>query len=243
VKFKAGLFERPLPEPAHLSLVGTADHRQLAREAVAKSLVLLKNEAQTLPLSKSTPTILVAGQAADDIGLQCGGWTIEWLGKPGSITPGRTILEGIDSAVSQSSQVIYDPGGHFEQLGDLVSEIGIVVLSEMPYAEGFGDQADLTLPKEDILLIQRLHARCHKLVMILLSGRPLILTSQLPLDRRPGGSLAAGHRRPGSGRCAFRRPAFHGKLPYSWPQGMQQIPLEKDMDPLFPLGGGIVLGK
>jgi beta-glucosidase len=243
VKFEAGLFERPLPEPAHLSLVGTADHRQLAREAVAKSLVLLKNEAQTLPLSKSTPTILVAGQAADDIGLQCGGWTIEWLGKPGAITPGRTILEGIDSAVSYSSQVIYDPGGHFEQLRDLVSEIGIVVLSEMPYAEGFGDQSDLTLKKEDILLIQRLRARCRKLVMILLSGRPLILTSQLPWIDALVAAWLPGTEGQGVADVLFGDLPFHGKLPYSWPRGMEQIPLEKDMDPLFPLGDGIVLGK
>ena len=95
VKCKAGLFERPHPDPRHLTLVGSAQHRELAREAVARSLVLLKNEAQTLPLPKDTPMILVGGPAADDIGLQCGGWTIEWLGKPGAITPGTTILSGI----------------------------------------------------------------------------------------------------------------------------------------------------
>jgi beta-glucosidase len=243
VKFKAGLFERPFPDPAHLSLVGTADHRQLAREAVAKSLVLLKNEAQTLPLSKSTPKILVAGQAADDIGLQCGGWTIEWLGKPGAITPGNTILEGINSAVSHSSQVIYDPGGRFEQLGDLVSEIGIVVLSEIPYAEGFGDQADLTLKTEDTQLIQRLRARCHKLVMVLLSGRPLILTGQLPLVDALVAAWLPGTEGQGVADVLFGDLPFHGKLPYSWPRSMQQIPLEKDMNPLFPLGSGIDVNR
>ena len=242
VKFKAGLFERPLPDPVHFSLVGTAEHRQLAREAVAKSLVLLKNEAQTLPLSKSSPTILVAGRGADDIGLQCGGWTIEWLGKPGPITQGSTILEGINSALSHSSQVIYDPGGRFEGVGELVSEIGIAVLSETPYAEGFGDRADLTLPVEDVQLIQRLRARCRKLVVILLSGRPLILTDQLPLIDALVAAWLPGTEGQGVANVLFGDLPFLGKLPYSWPRSMQQVPLQAGMEPLFPLGGGLGQG-
>ncbi len=241
VKFKAGLFERPLPDPAHLSLVGTTEHRQLAREAVAKSLVLLKNEAQTLPLLKTTPTILVAGQAADDIGLQCGGWTIEWLGKPGPITPGKTILEGINAAVSHSSQVFYDPEGRFEEVGNLVSEIGIAVLSETPYAEGFGDRADLNIPAEGAQLIQRLRARCHKLVVILLSGRPLILTDQLPVMDALVAAWLPGTEGQGVADVLFGDRPFLGRLPYSWPRSMQQVPLQEDMEPLFPFGGGLGL--
>jgi beta-glucosidase len=241
VKFKAGLFERPLPDPDHLSLVGAPEHRQLAREAVAKSLVLLKNEVQTLPLSKSTSSILVAGQAANDIGLQCGGWTIEWLGKPGPITPGVTILEGINSVVAHSSQVIYDPEGRFEQVGDQTAEIGIAVLSEIPYAEGFGDRADLTLPAEDVQLIQRLRARCLKLVVIILSGRPLILTDQLPLMDALVVAWLPGTEGRGVADVLFGDLPFWGKLPYSWPRSMQQVPLQEDMDPLFPFGSG--LGK
>ena len=111
VKLISGLFEHPLPEPSHKSLVGSVEHRELGREAVAKSQVLLKNEANTLPLSKSTPTILVGGQAADDIGLQCGGWTIEWLGKAGNITPGTTLLDGIRAAVSKQTSCDLRPRG------------------------------------------------------------------------------------------------------------------------------------
>ena len=113
VKEQAGLFEHPLPDPRFASLVGTEAHRRLGREAAAKSLVLLKNERQIVPLSKSTSTILVAGVAANDIGLQCGGWTIEWLGKPGAITPGTTILEGIRNTVSPDTNVLYQPDGQF----------------------------------------------------------------------------------------------------------------------------------
>jgi beta-glucosidase len=238
VKFKAGLFERPLPNPQHLSLVGTAQHRQLACEAVTKSLVLLKNEAQTLPLSKTTPTILVAGPAADDIGLQCGGWTIEWLGKPGTITPGTTILNGIRAVLPHPDAVIYDQNGRFEQLVDQPAEIGIAVLAEMPYAEGFGDRADLTLPLEDIQLIQWLRPRCRKLVVILLSGRPLILTDQLPLIDALVAAWLPGTEGQGVADVLFGDMPFTGRLPYSWPRNMQQIPLQKDVEPLFPFGHG-----
>jgi beta-glucosidase len=239
VKYKAGLFERPLPDPAHVSQVGTAKHRQLARQAAAKSLVLMKNEAQVLPLSKSTPTILVAGGAADDIGLQCGGWTIEWQGKPGPITSGTTILEGIKSTISPSSQVFYDPQARFEQVGERVSEIGIAVLSEMPYAEGFGDRADLTLSAEDVQLIERLRARCRKLVVLLLSGRPLILTAQLPLMDALVAAWLPGTEGQGVADVLFGDLPFLGKLPYSWPRDMQQVPLQEDTEPLFPFDGGL----
>jgi beta-glucosidase len=238
VKLKAGLFERPLPDPQHLSLVGTAEHRKLAREAVAKSLVLLKNEAQVLPLSKDTPAILVAGQAADNIGLQCGGWTIEWLGKTGPITPGTTILSGIQSVLSRPGGLVYDPHGHFEQQRDQTAEIGIAVLSEMPYAEGFGDRADLRLPAEDVQLIHRLRARCQKLVVILLSGRPLILTEHLPLVDALVAAWLPGTEGQGIADVLFGDQPFTGKLSYSWPRSMQQIPLQKEMDPLYPFGHG-----
>ncbi len=239
VKHKAGLFERPQPDPRHLSLVGSAEHRELAREAVSRSLVLLKNEAQTLPLSKSTPTILVGGQAADDIGLQCGGWTIEWLGKPGNITPGTTILSSILATVSPNTRVIYNPGEQFRELADQVAEVGIAVLAEMPYAEGFGDRADLTLPEADIQLIERVRSRCRKLVVVLLSGRPMILTSQLALMDALVAAWLPGTEGQGVADALFGDQAFTGKLPYDWPHSMEQIPSQAGVQPLFPFGYGL----
>jgi beta-glucosidase-like glycosyl hydrolase len=99
VKFAAGLFEKPMSDRNLLTMVGSADHRAIAREAVRKSLVLLKNALDPrgsgfpmLPLNKAAPKILVAGTHADDIGLQCGGWTISWQGSSGRTTIGKSIL-------------------------------------------------------------------------------------------------------------------------------------------------------
>jgi beta-glucosidase len=239
VKFKAGAFERLQPDPGHLSLVGSNEHRRLARQAVARSLVLLKNEAQVLPLSKSIPSLLVGGQAAHDIGLQCGGWTIEWLGKTGAITPGTTILSGIQEAVSPATRVLYDPEANFEQLADQAGEFGLVVLAEKPYAEGFGDRADLTLPEHDLQLIERMRRRCTKLVVVLLSGRPLIITGQLPLMDALVAAWLPGTEGQGVADVLFGDQPFRGRLSYSWPRDMDQIPMPADAQPLFPFGFGL----
>ena len=108
VKFMLGLFQHAYSDPAMINSVRSQDHVELAREAVRKSLVLLKNDKSTLPISKETPKILVAGRGADNIGMQSGGWTIEWQGKSGNITIGTTILEGIKAAATSKTQVIYD---------------------------------------------------------------------------------------------------------------------------------------
>ena len=181
--------------------------------------------AGILPFAKSNPTILVGGQAADDLGLQCGGWTIEWLGKPGAITPGTTILSGIMAAVLHPDRVIYDPDGRFDQFAGPISEIGVAVLAQTPYAEGFGDREDLTLPATDIQLIERMRSRCRKLVVILLSGRPLILTDQLPWMDALVAAWLPGSEGQGIADVLFGDLPFTGKLSYSWPQTMEQVPL------------------
>jgi len=244
VKSSLGLFERPLPDPEHLSLVGSQKHRSLAREAVARSLVLLKNDADTLPLAKDIPMLLVAGQWADDIGLQCGGWTIDWLGSSGTITPGTTILEAIRACVSPSTQVLYDPQGDFTDSPALQAEIGLVVLGEMPYAEGFGDTADLTLSPGHIALLDRVRQRCNKLVVLLISGRPLILTPQLPLMDTLVAAWLPGSEGQGVADVLFGDVPFQGELPYTWPKDMSQLPLENALgDPLFPFGYGLTASK
>jgi beta-glucosidase len=238
VKFELGLFERPFGDEALLSLVGSVAHRSVAREAVRKSLVLLKNAGGTLPLSRDIPHILVAGRAADDVGLQCGGWTIAWQGQAGDITPGKTLLAGIQAAVSENSAVRYDPAGKFDNPGG-TADVGIVVLSEAPYAEGEGDRADLTLPAADVALLARVRARCRKLVVVLLSGRPLIVSEHLPRWDAFVAAWLPGTEGDSVAQVLFGDYPFTGKLSYTWPRSMDQIPRKQGDEPLFPLGHGL----
>ncbi len=248
VKFMMGLFERPFSQPDLLETVGSAENRALARQAVAQSLVLLRNEAEALPLAKSVPTLFVAGVAADDIGIQSGGWTIEWQGKEGAITPGTTLLEGIEATVSAETTVIYDRLGRFRNARDsagnlLNAEVGIVVVGERPYAEGRGDAADLSLSEPDRSLIERVRQRVDTLIVIVISGRPLIISEQLPLAEAWVAAWLPGSEGQGVADVLFGDQPFVGRLPYTWPRSMDQLPFDfatlAPDEPLFPFGYGL----
>ncbi|MBC8335732.1 MAG: glycoside hydrolase family 3 protein [Anaerolineales bacterium] len=247
-KFSVGLFESPLSNPTLKEVVGSKDHRELARQAVRKSLVLLKNENQTIPIEKETPLIIVAGEGADNIGLQSGGWTIEWMGKSGPITPGTTILEGIRTAVSPDAIVNYESSGRFERnVGEngkpMIADVGIVVISEEPYVEGFGDRANLTLSGEDVDLIARVRKHCQKLIVIIISGRPLVLTDQLPLMDALVAAWLPGSEGAGVADMLFGDYPFNGRLPFTWLRTNDQLPLNinnsKSDQSLFSFGFGL----
>jgi beta-glucosidase len=249
VKFELGLFEHPYADPANLALVGSAAHRELAREAVRKSLVLLKNDNQALPIAKDTPLIFVVGKAADDVGLQAGGWTIQWQGAPGDVTPGTTILAGIQQAVSANTRVEYSPFGKFGNANDaqgnpLMADVGIVVVGEEPYAEGLGDRADLTLP--DSLIVDRTRERSKRLIVVIVSGRPLIITDQLPAWDAAVAAWLPGTEGQGVADVLFGDYPFTGKLSYTWPRWNTQLPFDFTnlatqgcAAPLFPFGYGL----
>lgn len=245
-KFRLGLFERPFANEEMLALVGSPEHRALAREAVRKSLVLLKNENQTVPLAEETPLILVAGRAANDIGIQCGGWTIEWQGAVGDITPGTTILEAIKETVFDTSTVLFNRWGNFEQVEDGSADVGVVVVGEMPYAEGLGDRNDLSLSEEDLAVIEKVRAKSKKLVIILISGRPMIITEPLEQADAFIAAWLPGTEGQGVADVLFGDYPFTGKLPFTWPRSIDQLPFDFENlpfegpdAPLFPFGYGL----
>jgi beta-glucosidase len=251
VKFELGLFERPLTDDSRLDLIGSDAHRELARQAVRESLVLLHHDGATLPVSPATPVIFVAGEAANDIGIQSGGWSIQWQGRAGNITPGTTILDAINNSVAAGAQVNFNRFGNFERINaadgsPLMADVGIVVVGERPYAEGVGDRADLYLSDADIAALERTRERSDKLIVIVISGRPLIISEILPLADAVIAAWLPGTEGQGVADVLFGDSEFSGKLPYTWPRRMDQLPFDFDniptsgcAAPLYPFGYGL----
>ncbi len=171
-KFRVGLFDRPAASENGLATIGSTEHRALAREAVQKSLTVLKTKPGVLPLSKNGQRILVAGSGADNLGIQAGGWTLEWQGVDGNLFPGTTILNGIQNTVGPNTAIEYAIDGGLPSQVDK-ADVGIVVVGERPYAEGVGDRANPEFSKEDLKAIANVRARSKKLIVIVLSGRAL----------------------------------------------------------------------
>ncbi len=243
VKFAMGLFEHPYSNPDFAPLVGSEEHRAVAREAVAQSQVLLKNEGDLLPLSKDIATLYVGGAAADDIGIQSGGWTIEWQGKMGDISPGTTILQGIQNTVSPDTTIIYDKFGQFEDMEAGEPIICLAVVGEEPYAEGQGDSATLTLPVKELRTVNRMAEQCDQLAVVLISGRPLMIANHIENWDALVAAWLPGTEGQGIADVLFGDKPFTGKTAYTWPLSVEQLPLDFDMlnenDVLFPLGYGL----
>jgi beta-glucosidase len=242
VKFAMGLMDRDRSQLADRSLwsqVGSEAHRQVARQAVRESLVLLKNDRKTLPLSKKTTRIHVAGVGANDIGMQCGGWTIDWQGKMGDVTTGgTTILQAIQQTVSPGTEVSYSRDGSNAEGAD----VGVVVIGEPPYAEGFGDSATLAVSDEDLALVRTLKQAGLPVVVILLSGRPLIINDALAQADAFVAAWLPGTEGQGIADVIFGDHQFTGKLSVTWPRDVDQLPInvgDRDYDPLFAYGFGM----
>lgn len=256
VKFALGLFENPMPDPKYQGTVRSREHLEIARQAVRESLVLLKNENAALPIAKDTPLIFIAGEGGNDIGLQSGGWTLQWQGKVGNDNEGTTLLSAVNAAVAAGSRVEFDRSGAFDEAKDengnpLVAEVGIVVLAEKPYAEGVGDRQDISLTQAETDLLTRMRARSQKLIVVLLSGRPRVITEQLPLADAWVAAWWPGTEGNGITDVLFGDFPFTGKTPYSWPRTNEQLPININNAagktgcdaPLFPFGYGLSLGE
>ena len=234
IKKQSGLFERPFSDQSLLSYVGSKDHREVAREAVRKSMVLLKNKNNILPIPKSGKTIIVAGKGADDVGMQSGGWTISWQGGMGQTTNGTTILDAIKSAVDPGTVVEYTPDGT-----SFTGDLAVVVIGEKPYAEMIGDRKDLKLDNEDLEVIKRFTDNDIPVVVVLLSGRPMIVTDEVG---KWDGFIAAwlpGTEGTGVADVLFGDYKPTGKLSFSWPKNMNQFPIDPNDDHLFSFGFGL----
>jgi beta-glucosidase len=236
-KFQLGLFERPLTDRTLTSTVGSAAHRAVARQAVRESLVVLKNDA-ILPLSKSA-RIFVAGKNANDIGNQSGGWTISWQGASGASTTGTTILQGIRAAVAPGTVVDFNASGR----GAAGHDVAIVVIGEKPYAEGQGDRTDgMTLDRTDLATLSTIARTGVPIVVVLVSGRPLVVTSELASWRGLVAAWLPGTEGNGVADVLFGDYRPTGKLPMSWPRTATQIPInvgDATYDPLFAYGFGL----
>jgi beta-glucosidase len=242
VKFAMGMMEPGFRLTADRRLhkeFGSQAHRQVARRAVRQSLVLLKNETHTLPLSKNIARIHVAGRSANNIGNQCGGWTIVWQGQSGPVTyGGTTVLTAIRNTVSADTEVTFSDDGKRAEGAD----VGVVVIGERPYAEGFGDRADLTLANEDRETVANMKKAGIPIVVILFSGRPVILGEVLDQADALVAAWLPGTEGQGITDVIFGDYKPTGKLSFTWPKSMSRIPInvgDETYDSLFEYGYGL----
>jgi len=256
VKLRAGLFERGRPSERPLAgdegAVGSPEHRAVARQAVRESLVLLKNEGQLLPLSAGG-RVLVAGDGADDVGKQCGGWTISWQGTGNvrSDFPGASsIWDGIRKAVEAGGgEAVLSADGSFDEARK--PDVAIVVYGEDPYAEFQGDRETLDYSpgnEKDLELLKRLGEAGVPVVSVFISGRPMWVNPELNASSAFVAAWLPGTEGDGVAEVLFRKPEggihhdFSGKLSFSWPKSTTQLVLNRndpDYDPLFAYGFGL----
>jgi beta-glucosidase len=238
-KARFGLWQHPVTDRRLTAAIGAPAHREVARQAVRESLVLLKNQPRVLPLARAA-RINVAGAKADDIGAQCGGWTVGWQGKRGRTTLGTTLLEGIRRAAG--------PGAAITFSGDAVgpdaarADVNLVVVGEEPYAEGRGDRPIPELTKADETLVADLKATGRPLVLVLLTGRPLIISSAFDNADAIMVAWLPGSEGEGVADVLYGDAKPTGKLPHSWPRELVQIPInqgDRRYEPLYPYGFGL----
>ncbi|WP_052078519.1 glycoside hydrolase family 3 protein [Spirochaeta lutea] len=248
VKFALGLFENPFAKREFFDHIGSDAHRELAREAVAKSVVVLENRGQVLPLTleslqeNQTPVLLVAGYKADDIGSQSGGWTLSWQGFTGNKIPGTTFLGAVtDYAASQGVEVIYRPDGKLQE-GDPRPAAVLAVIGESPYAEMEGDSMTLGLSRADLGVISSAAALDIPLVTILYSGRPVDIRQVRELSSALVAAWLPGTQAQGIADVLFGLERPSGRLSYTWPADPADLPLGDGVgqdEVLYPLGYGL----
>jgi beta-glucosidase len=254
VKLRAGLFEagRPSARPpaGRFELLGAAEHRAVARTAVRESLVLLKNEGHLLPL-RTKQRVLVAGDGADNVSKQSGGWTLTWQGtdlKSRDFPGAQSIHDGIRAAVTKGGGTVeLNSAGTYKVRPD----VAVVVFGEDPYAEFQGDIATLEYrpgDKRDLELMKRLGEQGIPVVAVFLSGRPLWVNPEINASKAFVAAWLPGSEGGGIADVLFRKPDgsvghdFKGKLSFSWPRTPLQFAANRGADgepPQFEFGYGL----
>ncbi len=242
VKFAMGLMDKdrsPLTDRQLWNTFGSAGHREVARQAVRESLVLLKNDKKVLPLDRKIPRIHVAGIGANNLGIQCGGWTISWQGDVVDQLPGgTTILDAFRHSVPKETKVTFTADGTEAQ----GASVGVVVIWERPYAEFMGDRENLTLDKENLETLANMKKAGIPLVVVLLTGRPVMLEGILDQADAVVAAWLPGTEGQGVADVLLGDFKPTGKLSVSWPRDMKQIPInvgDPNYDPLFKVGYGL----
>ncbi|KAJ0083550.1 hypothetical protein Patl1_30285 [Pistacia atlantica] len=246
VKFVMGLFEDPLADLSLANQLGSQEHRELAREAVRKSLVLLKNgesaDKPLLPLPKKAKMVLVAGSHADNLGNQCGGWTITWQGLGGNnLTTGTTVLNAVKNTVDLTTKVVYNENPDAKFLKSNKFSYAIVVVGEPPYAETFGDSLNLTISEPGPSTISNV-CGAVKCVVVVVSGRPVVIQPYLAQIDAIMAAWLPGTEGQGVADVLFGDYGFTGKLARTWFKTVDQLPMnvgDAHYDPLFPFGFGL----
>ena len=246
---------------------GSTGHRAVAREAVARSLVLLKNDNELLPLSPSQ-SVLVAGRSAHNLGHQCGGWTVSWQGDPGNdAVVGTTIFDAINASAAKVQLSVELDGAEADPE---LHDVAVVVVGETPYAEGFGDVRSTDdvivqagsmidglmkplepygrslrlrdLHPEDLATIERIKAAGVPVVTVLVSGRPLIVNDELDASDSFVAAWLPGSEGDGVADGLFGRQAFGGRLPMPWPDRIDPLSPDSTYVARFEEGYGLSLG-
>ncbi len=246
-KFRLGLFKNPYPDSNLIGHIGCTSHRDKARQAVRESLVLLKHENNVLPISKNSKKIVVVGEHADNAGLQSGGWTVAWQGVRENYSGATTILEGIQKVAN--GKVIYDVNATQNHID---ADVVIIVVGESPYAEFMGDVGDgqgvhqLTLSDKHQRYIDTYDENGSKIIIILISGRPMVSTKQIHQSDAFIAAWLPGSEGDGIAEVLFGDYNFSGKLPHSWPQSIENFKhkfgpnfWDDTNKPLFKIGYGL----
>ncbi len=232
VKGRLGILSGTTPIQVPLDVIGCSKHRALARAAVCASAVVLVDRG-VLPIP--TTTVLAAGDALDDIGIACGGWTISWEGSTGNTTEGSTILDGLRRHLG-ADRVHYDSAG---TLGSAKAPYGIVAVHELPYVEGGGDRSDLSVDPDQIDLVRRMRDRVEHLVVVIVSGRPLLIEPIVEVADAIVACWLPGSEADGIADVLTGEVPFSGRLPMVWPRSVEQITGEIDptsSPPAWPIG-------